>query len=278
MENGIYLVATPIGNMGDITLRALEVLQKADLIACEDTRVGKKLYTLLNIATKGKIFIAVHDHNESELAQKVIDEAASGKIVVYMSDAGSPLISDPGYKLAKSAREQGVYITTLPGACAAICALQLSGLPSNSFMFCGFIPNKEKARIDFLSKNSQVDATLIFYERADRLTKSLTVMQNIFGQREVAVAREISKLHETCHNGTAAELVTYFEQNPPKGEIVLLVAPPDGSQTEIADYSAELREELEHNNLKTAVKNIVEKYNLNRNDVYRKALELKKNG
>ena len=214
MENGIYLVATPIGNTGDITLRALEVLQKADLIACEDTRVSKKLCALLNIATKGKTFIAVHDHNESELAQKVIDEAAAGKIVVYMSDAGSPLISDPGYKLAKAAREQGVYLTTLPGACAAICALQLSGLPSNAFMFCGFIPNKEKARIDFLKKNSQVDATLIFYERADRLVKSLIVMQNIFAQREIAVAREITKLHETCCNGTATELVAYFEQNP----------------------------------------------------------------
>lgn len=278
MENGIYLVATPIGNTGDITLRALEVLQKADLIACEDTRVSKKLCALLNIATKGKTFIAVHDHNESELAQKVIDEAAAGKIVVYMSDAGSPLISDPGYKLAKAAREQGVYLTTLPGACAAICALQLSGLPSNAFMFCGFIPNKEKARIDFLKKNSQVDATLIFYERADRLVKSLIVMQNIFAQREIAVAREITKLHETCCNGTATELVAYFEQNPPKGEIVLMVAPPDDSQAEPADYSDELRRELEHNNLKTAVKTIVEKYNLNRNEVYKKALELKDNG
>ena len=149
---------------------------------------------------------------------------------------------------------------------------------SNAFMFCGFIPNKEKARIDFLKKNSQVDATLIFYERADRLVKSLIVMQNIFAQREIAVAREITKLHETCCNGTATELVAYFEQNPPKGEIVLMVAPPDDSQAEPADYSDELRRELELNNLKTAVKNIVEKYNLNRNEVYKKALELKDNG
>lgn len=277
MENGIYLIATPIGNIQDITLRALEVLRTADLIACEDTRVTKKLLTLLNITTKGKSFIAVHDHNESDLAQKIIDEAQSGKVVAYMSDAGSPLISDPGYKLALAARQQNVYLTTIPGACAAICALQISGLPSNSFMFCGFIPNKDKARIDFLSKNKSVDATLIFYERADRLTKSLGAMADIFGCREIAVAREITKLHEECRNGTADELVTYFSENPPKGEIVLMVAPPQESDA-IIDYDEALREELRQNNLKTAVKNIVEHYNLNRNEVYKKALELKNNG
>lgn len=276
MENGIYLVATPIGNTGDITLRALDVLTKAEVIACEDTRVTKKLLTLLNISSKGKNFIALHDHNESETAQKVINEAIAGKIVAYMSDAGSPLISDPGYKLAKMAKEQNVYLTTLPGACAAVCALQLSGLPSNSFMFCGFIPNKEKARIDFFSSFKQIDATLIFYERADRLLKSLNVIKDIFGEREVAVAREITKIHEDCRNGTATDLIKYFNDFPPKGEIVMMVSPPDKDDEIFSDYTDELLTELSKTNLKTAVKNIVERYNLNRNEVYKKALELKK--
>ena len=276
MENGIYLIATPIGNIRDITLRALDVLTKAEVIACEDTRVAKKLLTLLNISTKGKFFIALHDHNESEIAQKVIDEALSGKVVAYMSDAGSPLISDPGYKLAKAAREQNVYLTTLPGACAAVCALQLSGLPSNSFMFCGFIPNKEKARVDFLNGFKQIDTTLIFYERADRLVKSLTVIADIFSNREVAIAREITKMHEDCRNGTALELIKYFNTFPPKGEIVMMVSPPSKDGTAFFDYTDELRAELAETNLKTAVKNIVDRYNLNRNEVYKKALELKK--
>jgi len=278
MENGIYLVATPIGNIGDMTFRAMEVLRKAELIACEDTRVTKKLFSLLGVDIKGKNFIAVHDHNEAEMAQKIIEEAKSGKIVAYMSDAGSPLISDPGYKLAKAAREQGVYLTTLPGACAAICALQLSGLPSNAFMFCGFIPNKEKARIDFLSKNKDVDATLIFYERADRLLKTLAAAKQIFANREIAVAREISKLYEECRNGTAEELVEYYTQTSPKGEIVLMVAPNTDNNKSNVDYSDELISEMRKTNLKTAVKNIVERFKLNRNDVYKKALELQKHG
>lgn len=274
MKNGIYLTATPIGNIGDISFRAKEVLENAEVIACEDTRVTKKLLSLLQISPKGKTFFALHDHNESIMAQKIIDEA-SDKIVVYMSDAGSPLISDPGYKLAKAAREQNVYITTVPGACAAICALQISGLPSNAFMFCGFIPNKDKARIDFLSKNKEVDATLIFYERADRLLKTLEVMANVFGMREIAVAREITKLHEECVNGSANQLIEHFSDNPPKGEIVIIVSPPEEKPANPDDYIKELLNELKKNNLKAAVKNIVEKYKLNRNEVYKKALELK---
>ena len=274
MKNGIYLIATPIGNIGDISFRAKEVLENAEVIACEDTRVTKKLLSLLQISPKGKTFFALHDHNESIMAQKIIEEA-NDKIVVYVSDAGSPLISDPGYKLAKAAREQNVYITTVPGACAAICALQISGLPSNAFMFCGFIPNKDKARIDFLSKNKEVDATLIFYERADRLLKTLEVMANVFGMREIAVAREITKLHEECVNGSANQLIEHFSDNPPKGEIVIIVSPPEEKPANPDDYIKELLNELKKNNLKAAVKNIVEKYKLNRNEVYKKALELK---
>lgn len=274
MKKGIYLVATPIGNISDITLRALETLKNADTIACEDTRVTKKLFSLLTISTTGKTFIPMHDHNEDEISQTLIDSVLNGHIVAYVSDAGSPLISDPGYKLAKKCREQNIYITTIPGACAAICALQLSGLPSNCFTFVGFIPNKDKARKDMFNKYKNYDSTLIFYETANRLTKTLDAAKDIFTDREFSVAREITKLFEECKTGSAADLLAYYTDNPPKGEIVLMVSPP--TETKQTDYENELKEELKKSTLKTAVKNIVEKYNLNKNEVYQKALELKK--
>lgn len=272
MKNGIYLVATPIGNISDITLRALEVLKSANIVACEDTRVTKKLFSLLSVSTKDKTFVAMHDHNEASLAQGLIDQAQNN-IIAYVSDAGSPLISDPGFKLAQKCREQNIYITTIPGACAAICALQLSGLPSDKFMFAGFIPNKDKARVDFFNKVKDIDTTLIFYETANRLTKTLNAMSQIFGQRKIAVLREITKLFEECQNGTALQLLEHFTATPPKGEIVLVVEPP--IQTNLVDYTDALKQELKKSSLKTAVKTIVEKFDLNKNEVYQKALELK---
>ncbi len=274
MKNGIYLVATPIGNISDITLRALDVLKNADIIACEDTRVTKKLFSLLCLSTSGKNFVTMHDHNEEDISQSLIDSAKDGHIIAYVSDAGSPLISDPGYKLSKKCRKQNVYITTIPGACAAICALQLSGLPSNSFTFAGFIPNKDKARNDFFNKYKNYDSTLIFYETANRLTKTLEVAKDIFADREISVAREITKLYEECKSGSAKELLTYYIENQPKGEIVLMIAPR--TETNQIDYESELMEEMKKSSLKTAVKTIVEKYNLNKNEVYQKALGLKK--
>lgn len=273
MKSGIYLVATPIGNIADISLRALDVLKNADIIACEDTRVTKKLFSLLAVSTSGKSFVTMHDHNEEDISQALIDSASSGHIVAYVSDAGSPLISDPGYKLAKKCRKQNVYLTTIPGACAAICALQLSGLPSNSFTFVGFIPNKDKARKDLFTKYKNYDSTLIFYETANRLIKTLEALKDIFPHREISVAREITKLYEECKTGSVDELLTYYSDNQPKGEIVLMVAP--SNEEENIDYEAELIQELKKSTLKTAVKNIVEKYNLNKNEVYQKALELK---
>ena len=273
MKNGIYLVATPIGNISDITLRALDVLKNADIIACEDTRVTKKLFSLLCIPTTNKNFVTMHDHNEEDVAQSLIDSAKAGHIVAYVSDAGSPLISDPGYKLGKQCRKQDVYLTTIPGACAAICALQLSGLPSNIFTFVGFIPNKDKARHDLFNKYKNYDSTLIFYETANRLTKTLETVKDIFADREISVAREITKLYEECRTGSAQELLTYYTDNQPKGEIVLMIAP--ATETKQIDYDAELIEELKKSTLKTAVKTIVEKYSLNKNEVYQKALDLK---
>ena len=273
MKSGIYLVSSPIGNIGDISFRAVEVLKSADVIACEDTRVTKKLLSLLSIPHSSKSFIALHNYNEEETAQKVINEALAGKVVAYLSDAGSPLISDPGYKLARKCKQQNVYLTTLPGPCAVICGLQLSGLPTNSFLFAGFIPNKDKARLETLKKYKDVDTTLVFYETANRLLKTLEAAKTVFENREIAVAREITKIFEECVNGTAEELISHFTETPPKGEIVLMVSPP--KEQSLLDWTEDLNKALKEQSLKSAVQYIVKKYKANKNDVYQKALELK---
>ena len=260
MKSGIYVVATPIGNLNDISFRALEVLQNADVIACEDTRVTKKLFSLLGLGLK-KTFVTLHDHNEEEQAQKLIDMVNRGQSIAQVSDAGCPLISDPGYKLIKRCREQGVAVTTIP---------------TNSFMFAGFIPNKDKARKDLFNKLKDIDATLVFYETANRIVKTLETAGEVFSLREMAVAREITKVYEECVNGSAAELIEHFSQKEPKGEMVLMIAPPTpGEAAADLDIAALIRRELAENSLKTAVKNVVSQYGLNKNEVYELALKIK---
>lgn len=274
MKSGLYIVATPIGNLGDISSRAVDVLKEAKVIACEDTRVTKKLFSLLGISLH-KSFITLHDHNEDEQAQKIIDCVLAGQIVAQVSDAGSPLISDPGYKLIKQCRQAGIYITTLPGCCALISALQLSGLPTNRFMFVGFIPNKDKARIDLFNKYKNLDSTLIFYETAPRLLKTLVAAQEVFGNREMSVVREISKVYEDCQTAPVEDLIDFYTRNPPKGEMVFMVAPATEDQQEEITLDSLLKEKLEKTSLKTVVKEIVETYGLNKNEVYEQALRIK---
>lgn len=274
MKNGLYIVATPIGNLGDMSPRAVETLKAAGIIACEDTRVTKKLFSLMGIGLN-KTFITLHDHNEEVQSQKIIDFIKNGEVVAQVSDAGSPLISDPGFKLIRRCREEGLYITTLPGCCALICALQLSGLPTNRFMFAGFIPNREKARQDLFRRYKNLDATLIFYETASRIVKTLTAAEEIFGGRDMAVAREITKMYEDCRSGTAAELIAHFEANEPKGEMVLMIAPSDEELPADIDVESLLREKMAETSLKSAVKSLVETYGLNKNEVYEQALRIK---
>ena len=275
MKKGLYIVATPIGNLGDISARAQETLENADIIACEDTRVTKKLFSLLGISLK-KHFITLHDHNEEEHAQILINAInQENKVVALVSDAGSPLISDPGYKLIRHCRQQGIDVYTIPGCCALICALQLSGLPTNKFMFAGFIPNKDKARKELFLSLQKLDATLVFYETAPRIIKTLKVAQEIFASREMAVVREISKIYEETIIGTATDIIEIFEQKEPKGEIVFMIAPPTEEDIPEIDLDSLLRQKLQYLPLKTAVKEIVTEYGLNKNDVYAKALEIK---
>ena len=276
MKTGLYIVATPIGNLQDMSPRGIETLSAANIIACEDTRITKKLFSLLGISIKKK-FITLHDHNEHEHAQMLIDAVKEGLSVALVSDAGSPLISDPGYKLIRACRKEGIDVYTIPGCCALICALQLSGLPTNRFMFAGFIPNKDKARRELFDSLKDLDATLVFYETAPRILKTLAVAQEVFGLREMAVVREISKIYEQTVTGNAAEIIEKFSAQEPKGEMVFMVAPPKEEEKSAAeiDVLSILRSKMDSLPLKTAVKEVVAQYGLNKNEVYALALQIK---
>ncbi|MDA0820673.1 MAG: 16S rRNA (cytidine(1402)-2'-O)-methyltransferase [Proteobacteria bacterium] len=270
LHPGLYIVATPIGNLGDITLRAIDILSKCDAVACEDTRVTGKL--LKHLGTH-KPLIRYDDH-ASEAAGSTIIERARSEAIALVSDAGTPLISDPGYRLVKAARDGGVAVTTLPGACAAIAGLIISGLPNDRFLFAGFLPTKEKARADALTELSSIHATLIFYESGQRLVKSLNTMGELWPTREVAVARELTKLYEERRGGTATELAEHYTANPPKGEIVLMVAPPVENACD-ADPDALLREALVTMKTSQAAARVAKATGLDRKALYARAMELK---
>lgn len=274
LKNGLYIVSTPIGNLKDISERAISVLEDVSIIACEDTRVTKKLFLLLGISISRK-FISYQDYSEEDKSQTIIDLINNGESVALVSDAGSPLISDPGYKVVKKCREQDIYVTVIPGACAVISALQLSGLPTNRFMFVGFIPNKDKARKDLFEELKFIDTTLVFYETAPRLLKSLVQAKEIFINREIAVAREITKMYEEVVVGEVDKVIKHFEDVEPKGEFVLMIAPPVVSNYSLDDVRDILLNKMKNMSLKSAVKEVCEKYSLNKNEVYALALELK---
>ncbi len=274
LKNGLYLISTPIGNLQDISQRALDVLNEAPIIACEDTRMTKKLFSLLGLPLNKK-FITYQDHNEEKQAQQLIDLINEGNVMALVSDAGAPLISDPGYKLVSKCREQGVYVTAVPGACAVITALQLSGLPTNRFLFAGFIPNKDKARSDLFNELKNINSTLIFYETAPRLLKTLEQAAEVFGSRKISVIRELTKMYEEVQTGSFAEVRAHFAENEPKGEFVFIVAPPEEPQYTAADIKDLLAKRLQETTLKSAVKELSEQFGLNKNDVYALALELK---
>ena len=273
-DTRLYIVATPIGNLGDISQRARDVLNSADIIAAEDTRVTKKLFSLLGLSLQKK-FIVYEDHFENDKFQEIIDFINQGKVVALVSDAGSPLISDPGYKLVRECRKQNIKISVIPGACAVVCALQLSGLPTNRFMFAGFVPNKEKARIDLFSELKAINTTLVLYETANKIEKTLSALEKIMPNREIAIVREITKMYEECLSGTASVLISRIKENPLKGELVLVIEPPHEVDNTDIDLAEIIQAELKNHSLKEAVKIISDKYNLKRNDVYEKALEIK---
>jgi 16S rRNA (cytidine1402-2'-O)-methyltransferase len=274
---GLYIVATPIGNLGDISARAAAVLGRADLIAAEDTRVTAKLLSHLGLRVP---MTPYHDHSDERTRAALISRMAD-EIVVLVSDAGTPLISDPGYKLVRDARAAGRHVTTLPGPCAAIAAITLSGLPSDRFLFAGFLPNKAKARADAIAEFAGLRASLVVYESGPRLAAALAALAAGLGDRDAAVAREISKLYEECVTGTLTELAARYADAPPKGEIVIVVAPPGEAAPEAADdatLAAALREAMADKPVAQAAKAVAKRFGLDRHDVYARALALKDAG
>jgi 16S rRNA (cytidine1402-2'-O)-methyltransferase len=222
LQPGLYIVATPIGNLGDISARARAIFEAADVIAVEDSRVTAKLLNHLVIKRQ---MIPYHDHNGDRVRPGLITRMGS-EIVLLVSDAGTPLISDPGYKLVRDARAAGHFVTTIPGPCAAVAALTLAGLPTDRFFFMGFLPPKAKARADAIAEIASLRATIIFYESGPRLGAALAALAKGLGDREAAVAREISKTFEETVSGTLASLAARYAEAPPKGEIVIIVGPP----------------------------------------------------
>lgn len=269
---GLYIVATPIGNIKDITLRALEILQAVDIIACEDTRTSQKLLSHYGIHQKT---ISYHDHSTDRTREHLLGLIAEGKSVALISDAGTPLISDPGYKLVRTAQENGLLVTTLPGASSVPAALTLSGLPTNRFLFEGFLPPRSQARITALTPLKPIPATLVFFEAARRLPETLADMLSVFGNREVAVMREITKLYEETRRGTLETLLAYYTENgAPKGEVVLVVAPPEAEVADSTTLDSALENALRTMSVKDAAQYVSAQTGLPKKQVYARALEL----
>jgi len=272
---GLYLVATPIGNLRDITVRALEALAAADLIACEDTRVTRKLLDRYGIATP---LTPYHEHNASEARPKLIARLADGAAIALVSDAGTPLVSDPGYKLVREAQAAGASVTALPGASAVLAALTLSGLPTDQFLFEGFLPAKEGARREHINELKRIPATLIFFETGARIATTLADLAAELGPRQAASCRELTKLYEEVKRGDLDTLAREAAQaEEPRGAIGIVVAPPD-RQAELpaADLDALLRQALERLSVKEAVAEIAAVTGESRRGVYQRALALAK--
>ncbi len=269
---GLYIVATPIGNLSDLSPRAAEVLKAADVIAVEDSRVTAKL--LAHIGVK-KPMTPYHDHNADRVRPELLARMAQGAVAL-VSDAGTPLISDPGYKLVREARAAGLTVTTVPGPCAAIAALTLAGLPTDRFLFIGFLPAKGGARATAIAEVAGVKATLILYESGPRLGAALAALKEGLGDRQAAVVREISKRFEETVTGSLEELARGYADAPPKGEIVIVVAPPGEAEApKAADVDAALREAMNRLSTSRAAAEVAQALGLPRREVYERALALK---
>jgi 16S rRNA (cytidine1402-2'-O)-methyltransferase len=272
LEPGLYIVATPIGNLGDLSPRAAQVLSRADVIAVEDSRVTAGL--LRHIGAK-RPMTPYHDHNAESVRPGLI--ARMGReAVALVSDAGTPLISDPGYKLVRDARAAGHPVVTIPGPCAAVAALTLAGLPTDRFLFAGFLPSKAGARATAIAEVATIRATLVFYESGPRLAAALAALADGLGDREAAVAREITKRFEEAVTGTLSGLAARYADAPPKGEIVIVIAPPgEPEAASEADGDAALAEALTRLPASKAAGEVAKKLGLDRKALYARALEMK---
>lgn len=270
---GLHIVATPIGNLGDLSPRAAETLRRADLILAEDKRVTAKL--LAHIGAKARM--ANYNDHTSEAERQAIVARLGNEAIALVSDAGTPLISDPGFKLVRDARTAGNEVHTIPGPSAVVAALTLAGLPTDRFLFAGFLPSKAKARADAVDELAGIQATLVFYESGPRLGDSLGALLKGLGDRDAAVIREISKLHEETVTGSLTDLADRYAKAAPKGEMVIVIGPPP-EQTEADDeqLDAALKEALKQLSPSRAAAEVAQQLNVSRKRAYARALELSK--
>jgi 16S rRNA (cytidine1402-2'-O)-methyltransferase len=269
---GLYIVATPIGNLRDITLRALDVLAGADLVLCEDTRVGGKLLAAHGISAKLERY---DEHAAARARPMILARLAAGARIALTSDAGTPLISDPGYRLVREAAAQGVAVMPIPGPSALLAGLTVSGLPTDRFLFAGFPPPKSAARRQVFEELRAIPAALIFYESGPRLAGSLTEMAEVFGAREAAVARELTKIHETVLRGALADLASDPRLDTPRGEIVVIVGPPAARIATWDESEAALREAVARLGPSAGAAEVARALGLPRRDLYSRALALR---
>ena len=270
---GLYIVATPIGNLGDLTPRAADTLRRADLVLAEDKRVSAKLLSHAGAKTR----LSNYNDHTSEAERDAIVARLGSEAIALVSDAGTPLISDPGYKLVRAARAKGHDVHTLPGPSAAIAALTLAGLPTDRFLFAGFLPSKAKARTDAIGEFSGIRATLVFYESGPRLEDTLAALHDALGNRDAAVIREISKLHEETVAGSLSELADRYAGRPPKGEIVIVVGPPpEHAAPSDDDLDAALNEALKTHSPSRAAAEVAAALNIPKKRAYARALERSK--
>lgn len=273
LKPGLYIVATPIGNLRDITLRALDVLRAADIILAEDTRQTQKLLNAYNI--RGSL-TAYHDHNAAKRIPSVIKSLEDGKIIAQVSDAGTPLVSDPGFKLVRAATESGHDVFPIPGASAVMAGLMTAGLPTDRFMFAGFLPPKTTARKKALEALKPVQATLVFFESAGRVKACVEDMQVVFGARSCVLARELTKRYEDVRRGSFDEVLAMISEDPPRGEIVLMVGPPEAGERWGQDQvDKALQESLPDLGVKRASAQIAELSGWAKREVYQRALNIR---
>lgn len=276
LPGGLYLVATPIGNLGDITLRALQTLAAADLIACEDTRITRRLTERYAIETP---LMPYHEHNAEAARPKLLARLAEGAVVALVSDAGTPLISDPGYKLVREVSAAGHAVTALPGPSSLLAALSVAALPTDRFFFEGFLPPKQAARKARLGELARIDATLVLFESGSRIATSLVDIAAAMPEREAAICRELTKLHEEVRRATLSELSAASEELETRGEFVLVIGPPTGKALAMSSRELDeiLRGALRDLSLRDAVAQAVDLSGVPRREVYARALELSRN-
>jgi 16S rRNA (cytidine1402-2'-O)-methyltransferase len=274
LPKGLYLVATPIGAAADITLRALDILRRADAIAAEDTRRARHLLDIHGVPLAGRPLTPYHDHNGAAQRPGLLARVARGQAVALVSDAGTPLVADPGWKLAQEAIARGLPVTAAPGASALLAALSVAGLPTDRFLFAGFPPTKAGERARFLADLAATPATLVFYESPRRVDESLEAMRAALGDRPAALCRELTKKFEQTRRGPLSDLIAGAAADPPRGEIVIVVGPPSAAAATEADIDAALAEALAGASVRDAARDVAERLGAPRKAVYQRALAL----